>query len=363
MNSINRHNYETFFLLYTDNELSAAEKKAVDEFVDANPDLQEELVMLQQSILKPDHIVFDDKRSLLKNEFIPTPVQEILLLHLDNELTAAGKEETDGLIKADADIKKEWDILQQTKLLPVSAIVFKDKRSLYRKEAGKEVAFPWWRVAVAACFIGFGIWGGLVYFNNGTKPVNSGIVINAHSKPANETVKPGTQHTATAAVVPSAVKEKEIEITSVNAKKVSTAPGVLSPEKGVRRLTVRDNQPPVVIEKNNNLPKAYFDNINRINRNEIIPADVIHEKQNTGNNEIAKTTDRQDAPNVYATTTSFTDNSEENNDRVLFMNEEKIKKTKIGGFFRKVKRVLERSANIKPGDSNIKVANLEFAIQ
>ena len=50
MNNINRHNYETFFLLYIDNELSVTEKKTVDEFVDANPDLQEELIMLQQSI-------------------------------------------------------------------------------------------------------------------------------------------------------------------------------------------------------------------------------------------------------------------------------------------------------------------------
>ena len=45
------------------------------------------------------------------------------------------------------------------------------------------------------------------------------------------------------------------------------------------------------------------------------------------------------------------------------MNEEKVKKSKLGGFFRKVKRVVERSANIKSGGNNIKVANMEFAIQ
>jgi hypothetical protein len=45
------------------------------------------------------------------------------------------------------------------------------------------------------------------------------------------------------------------------------------------------------------------------------------------------------------------------------MDEEKVKKTKIGGFFRKVKRVVERTTNIKTGGNNFKVANLEFAIQ
>ena len=50
MNNINRYNYETYFLLYADNELSAIEKNSVDEFVLSNPDLGEELGMLLQTI-------------------------------------------------------------------------------------------------------------------------------------------------------------------------------------------------------------------------------------------------------------------------------------------------------------------------
>jgi hypothetical protein len=45
------------------------------------------------------------------------------------------------------------------------------------------------------------------------------------------------------------------------------------------------------------------------------------------------------------------------------MDEEKVKKTKLGGFLRKASRVFARNANIKPGGNKIKVANLEFAIQ
>ena len=38
---VDRHNYEEFFLLYIDNELSVDQKKQVDLFVQENADLEE----------------------------------------------------------------------------------------------------------------------------------------------------------------------------------------------------------------------------------------------------------------------------------------------------------------------------------
>src|SRR6185369_10739699 len=151
--NINRHNYEEFFLLYVDNELSAADRNAVELFVRENADLEEELNMLQQTVFNADAVVFDNKTSLLKEEI--TALQENLLLYIDDELDTAGKLNTEKLLKADGAANKELALLRQTKLQPDTAIFFANKKILYRKERTRVIDLPWRRIAVAAILLGF----------------------------------------------------------------------------------------------------------------------------------------------------------------------------------------------------------------
>ena len=65
---INRSNYESYFLLYLDNELNPAEKFAVDKFIRENTDLYNEFELLQQTVLIPQDLVFDHKELLLHKE-------------------------------------------------------------------------------------------------------------------------------------------------------------------------------------------------------------------------------------------------------------------------------------------------------
>lgn len=348
--------------------MSVAEKKAVDEFVQSNPDLQEELVMLQQSILQPDHIVFIDKGSLLQNETAVINIREKLLLHLDNELSPLEKIELEAVINANTDIEKEWNLLQQTKLLPDCTIVFENKKSLYRKEAGKLVAFPWRRALAAAVIIGFGVWGGMVYFNNNNgKVVDSSIAGNNSIKLEEEKTRPAATE-ATTTIASADENEKELPTTTV-IDPVIAERKQQSTDKASKALLPERVMPAIAaVEKSNNLPEPYFDNVNKIESNKTITAHVTTEQQsnmvgNTVDKNMLESTEKQDAANVYAASASFTDSGEESNNHVLFMDEEKIKKTKLGGMLRKVKRVIERNTNIKPGSNKIKVANLEFAIQ
>ena len=52
--NIDRDNYEEYFLLYADNELTDSEKAEVLMFVKHNKDLEEEFRMIHHTISKPD---------------------------------------------------------------------------------------------------------------------------------------------------------------------------------------------------------------------------------------------------------------------------------------------------------------------
>src|SRR5450755_946214 len=71
---INRNNYETFFLIYLDRELSHADMHAVEKFLNENTDLQKEFSLLQQTILVPEELVFEHRELLLHKEEKRKPV-------------------------------------------------------------------------------------------------------------------------------------------------------------------------------------------------------------------------------------------------------------------------------------------------
>ena len=155
--NIHRHNYEEYFLLYIDNELTVDQKKQVELFVKQNPDLEEELLMLEQSKLIPDNSIhFNKKEMLMKGESDSSinmnNYQEWLVLYVDNELDNKEKIAVEKFAAAHPKVHQELELFQQTKLEP-ELVVFEHKEVLLRRERATIISIQWWRVAVAAILI------------------------------------------------------------------------------------------------------------------------------------------------------------------------------------------------------------------
>lgn len=128
--NINRDNYEAFFLLYTDGELSAAEKEAVEAFCQLHPDLAEELQLLMDTRLQPDEgLHFGPLAGLLKPELWDadqlTPEQTQLLQQLDDDAAPTS-------LEADAQLRSEWQLLQATRLPADAAEAMPHKHRLIK---------------------------------------------------------------------------------------------------------------------------------------------------------------------------------------------------------------------------------------
>ena len=148
---INRHNYETFFLLYADNELSAEERMIVEEFVQDNPDLKPELESFIETILPSEDIAYPSTGALYKHEIIFDNLQEELLLHLDGELDETSKKVIEHSINTNGQVEKEWMLWQQTKLDSRDKIIFSDKQRLYRHEKRVFTGWPPLQFCLLAC--------------------------------------------------------------------------------------------------------------------------------------------------------------------------------------------------------------------
>ncbi|MFT3681830.1 MAG: hypothetical protein QM791_16275 [Ferruginibacter sp.] len=375
--NINRTNYEEFFLLYIDNELSVAEKNAVDFFLLENPDLQEELLMLKQSVVKPESIVFDNKKQLLKPETIAADLQEKLLFHLDAELNKKETAVLEQLIKTDAATKKEWDILQQTKLQPDTTVIFKDKHLLYKKEAGRVVGMRWWRMAAAAVLVGFGIWGTTMFLSKSS--TNPGTeLVKSHPAKGNNTT---AEKTLPAEQPKTAVANETASVNREPVNNASSTTNKLQPIKKQITVPVKEEQNTAVVkqdkeeEKEITSYKPYLEKLNREESNNNAIAIVTPEKQHSKVNEMMNATkqadkimgnnlDNNDAASNQSIAVQASFKEENTNDITYEENNDNRKgKTKVGAFFKKVKRILERKTNTENSDNTIKVANLSFAVQ
>lgn len=391
--NINLNNYEQYLLMYVDNELSAAEQRDVESFLRDYPYLQEELELLQQTVLPLEDISFD-KSSLLK-PLLDEGMQEKLLMHLDGELPAGESLALQNSMAADKMLSKEWAALQKTKLDARDIILHPDKESLYRKERARIVTGRFLRWAVAAMLIGAGFYAGVNWLKNDRSAINNDLADqnNPVKEEQNNTIVPAGNNTAI--VTPEQGPSTAVS-TGEPSKKTTEEGDDVQPSRN-NNMAVKN----VVIEKNDKIvPQKAPDNLpenNNLAVNDKKPGATTNiaapkelPERNSGtvlkaaNNDIAmlgkqpnsidlnnKITSRPkiESPdkdlsisnNAYARTAALSFD-EPNNDQILMMEEENISRSKAAIFLKKLKRNVERRTNIKPGKT-LRIAGFEFAVK
>ncbi len=369
--NINLNNYESFFLLYVDNELSAAERKSVEEFLGNYPYLQQELDQLKDTVLPVEENTFTFKAGLLKPVMTEETLQENLLLHLDNELAGEQKQHLESLLLKDNELQKEWALLKRTKLDAAELVAFPDKTMLHRHESGRLVIGRFSRWAVAAALIGAGIFAGLnlVKNDNGTSPSVATIpgkpsgtvtpptgIASAKIEKKEEKSVPGIQpavRTMREDEQPAKNRSNQYTGSKQDENIAATRPKNPSPEKPVVS-NERERMMPKSVSGNQELARIDQPENNE-GRNGMTIASV--------KNKPAMLTDINIQPveNLFARNASF-ENDENSDDHIFMMDEDKVSRTKAAGFLKKIKRTVERTTKIKPGNS-LRIAGFEFAVK
>jgi hypothetical protein len=353
--NIDRHNYEEYFLLYIDNELNVDQKKQVELFVQENPDLEEELVMLKQSRLIPDDsIVFDKKHLLMKEESAPgdrsfinlNNYEQWLIMYVDDELSAEERITVEKFASAHPHVQQEFELFHQTKLKP-EEIVFADKEILYRREQPVQVIrVQWWKIAVAAMLI---IGTGVTFYSVLHKSVDNGMTPNSVAVNKNEQA-PDPKKTD------SSIKQEQKTVATRDEDKGREAIEPVAKEKP----EIKNSQP------GEDRPQ-FADNLSLpVEKKQIANSTITETRDNTVPDEFKKAIIEEPKKSDLVVLDDETHKGNINKDPVTIDQVETLDNSskpddatannpenkKFRGFFRKATRILERTTSINAAEDD-----------
>lgn len=354
------NNYEDYFLRYTDAELSVEEMEMVQAFVVNHPHLQEELDALMDTRLSSDEIetINVDFSSLLKNEKKDEVTVGALIELLHNELDQPS--EIEAQINASEILRDEWTLLLKTKLED-EIVIFNDKQSLYKEERNSSPVIYMWRIAAAAVFVGLMLLGGYKFFTKDaditTEFVNTELPVKdtllAKKKmiaSTNETSDPNNIEELdkgnTALGETSQRKVETAKTTKLLVKETNTI------ESKKQQQYVKSDLPSqkVSIQSNNN-------KIVKDEKPNPIIASVERKEQSTNIGQKKMEIIDVDLSTVFAdNATSMATAASYNDDEttVLYMKASKLKDSKLGMAFGKLKKAVKAKIGLNEDEINLK---------
>ncbi len=380
---INRHNYEEFFLMYIDNELTAQQCAAVELFVQQNPDLKKEFEMLQHTKLTADEeIMFAHKTDLLKiKESIGIDnYEEFFLLYVDNELNESGKDAVEKFVLQQPQLQEEFTLLKQT-VLPPEKTAFPHKKTLYKKEERRIIPY-WTKIAAAAALVGI---AALVWWiaPNGSNNNNNNRTVVA-VQPQKQTVKPAQnkkqEQTVQPVTTPSNNTNDQLAATEQTKSKKEDKAIVKTEKKSTVKPAEKNKQ-----EDNNNniaLNKQKADEVkislpdetttekkdNAVSKIEPVIADINTGKDNSTEEppEQRKSINAMNNPDVKnlvqpAVYKELNTNDDDNYQSTLYVGNMGVNKNKVRGFMKKIGGLFAgKSKNSSDEKGKLQVAGFEL---
>jgi|LakMenEpi03Aug12_release.lakeMendotaPanAssembly.Ray.scaffolds.fasta_scaffold136764_4 hypothetical protein len=338
--SINKHNYESYFLLLVDGELNAHEQEEVMLFVDANPDLAVELEALYATKLPADDILlYPNKQGLIKevgNAISLENYESWFCAYVDKELTQEDAAAVELFVLQHPSLQEEFLLLQQS-VLPIENIVFENKELLYRKESKRVVLVPYIRrIAITAIFITalFSVW--FVTRNTNT---NADTIVAGNTGSGNNATKSAI--TEQSAFTTAGKKNKEVSVTENNLVR-SVNNSINKEEKqDAKRSSINNNEQELVQVS---VPQNKVEQI--VSEGLHTPATSMEAVGNTHETVMAKTEIEPQETEIHQQVekVSYKEIDTDDNNKSLYVGAIEINKDKLRGFLRKAGSIFKSKA-------------------
>lgn len=135
-----RSNYEIWFIDWLDGNLDSHQVEELNIFLDKNPDLREEFRELSPVVIKHSDGQYKNKESLMRTaaDISESQFEYLSVAFLENDLTAEQKTELIEITAQNADKKRSFELIQKTRISPVS-LTYIHKSKLLRRTPMQKV--------------------------------------------------------------------------------------------------------------------------------------------------------------------------------------------------------------------------------
>ncbi|HLO82980.1 MAG TPA: hypothetical protein VK166_18585 [Chitinophagaceae bacterium] len=365
---INKDNYEEYFLLYVDNELTTAEKAEVDAFIEKNPGLNAELQMFMGTKLDMEEVKMDGLEELYRYEerglINENNFEEYQVLMIDNEIGQDERKALEIYNQSHPEAAANFEWLKKTRL-PEEQIIFPDKNSLYRteKKPATIISIRWISYAAAAAVI---LIAGLLWING-----NEDEMVKNIEQPiaqAGGTADPRKDDSSknTASVdqgdTNSAAIQEKTEITTGEAQTTNNSVAVTAKSSGTITRHTETKHAPAVPQQQPAVNESAGSNTQQIAALEKNETRISTEDLQAKKAEESLTPFVQPAVALNVKTNYATDalNGNGHEDEMEPLQEEGRQRKGLRGIVRKANRIYNKVTNPDLDKPLVKVANFEI---